>query len=209
MAIKSLDKSSLVTPQTTNSMLAGYSFQDYELIESVFLASPASSVTFNNLNQYATDYKHLQVRYVARSDRGTFANDIIELTFNQDSTVENYKMHVLWGGGSNGLQSGVNSLVDGFTPRGIGDITATVSTAGNFGAGVIDILDAYNSKNKTTRSLAGFHQSNTAVATYAAVRIALLSHLWMNTSSITSINIRPGFGTNLVSGSRFSLYGIR
>jgi putative chitinase len=34
-------------------MLAGYSFQDYELLESVFLASPVASVTFNNLNQYA------------------------------------------------------------------------------------------------------------------------------------------------------------
>jgi hypothetical protein len=65
MAIKSLDKSSLVTPQTTNSMLAGYSFEDYELIESVFVASNTATITFNNLNQYATEYKHLQLRFVA------------------------------------------------------------------------------------------------------------------------------------------------
>jgi hypothetical protein len=205
-------RSTINNEQWYKSMLVGnapFLPSGYELISSTILGTATSSVTFSSLGDYSSAYKHLQIRYVARSDRGTYANDSLQLILNADTTGANYKSHILYGGGTSGFQSGVGSEADLFTAQGIGDLTASVATAGNFGVGVIDILDAYGSRNKTSRSLSGFQQSNTAVASYAAVRIALISQLWINTSSLTSIALRPAFGTNLVSGSRFSLYGIK
>ena len=187
-------------------MLAGYSFQDFELIESVFLASGASSVTFSNLNQYATDYKHFQIRYTARTNRTTFANDVLKIRFNSDTT--NYNAHILSGGGTSGFQSGVVSD-QSLGATGLGNTTTSIGASGNFGVGVIDILDAYSSKNKTLKCLSGYHHSNTAVADYAAVRISLSSMLWINSQAISTLILEPLLGTVFVSGSRFSLYGIR
>ena len=71
-----------------------------------------------------------------------------------------------------------------------------------FGSGVIDILDAYSTtKNKTIRSLNGLSGGEVA--------IRLSSGTWRNTNAVTSITLFDGDGANLVTGSRFSIYGIR
>jgi hypothetical protein len=196
MAIKSLDKSSLVIPQTTNSMLAGYSFQDYELIESVFVASPTASVTFNNLNQYATEYKHLQIRVSTRTSGGTTNEDTF-LRINGDSG-SNYTWHQLFGDGSvlyslaYPNSSSMNPMVT----------TAASNTSGIFSPAVIDLLDVFSiTKNKTMRSLAG-HNGSLGVP-YVLFR----SGVWRSLNLVTSIAFTTG--GNFVAGSRFSLYGIR
>jgi hypothetical protein len=197
MAIKSLDKSSLVTPQTTNSMLAGYSFQDYELIESVFLASNASSITFNNLNQYATEYKHLQIRAAVRSDRSGVLNSGLFMRLNGD-TGNNYGIHALIGTGSS-----LSSIASTSRSTTVAlPLPAATATANAFGGAVIDILDAYSlTKNKTIRSLGGVSSSFN--------EIQLASGFWLNTASITSITFVTILSDQFVAGSRFSLYGIR
>jgi hypothetical protein len=74
------------------------------------------------------------------------------------------------------------------------------STASAFGASVVDILDPYSTtKNKTLRGLGGFSSSN----------IALRSGSWASTSSVTDITCLSFNGANWVTGSRFSLYGIK
>ena len=207
MAVRSLKNSTLENfSNYSSSMNAGYDFNDYELIQSAFLASDTSAVTFSNLNQYITDFKHLQVRYTARTNRGTFANDVLKVRFNSDTT--NYTGHILFGGGTSGLENGVVSGQN-FGAFAIGNTTTSIGVSGNFGAGVIDILDVYSSKNKTLRCLSGYHHSNTQVATYSAVRISLSSMLWMNSEAVSTVILEPLLGTTLVAGSRFSLYGIR
>jgi len=192
MAIKSLDKSSIVRPQSTNSMLAGYSFQDYELIESVFVASPAASVSFNNLDQYATEYKHLQIRAAMKTNHGA-TWEIGQIRFNGDS-ASNYATHTLAGNGST-LVSNASANASSMSY-----FTAGTTTASAFGGLVVDVLDAYsNSKNKTLRMLSG----------YGSVEIRLSSGVWINVNPITSATLSPVFGTSISSGSRFSLYGIR
>jgi hypothetical protein len=194
MAIKSLDKSSLVTPQTTNSMLAGYSFQDFELIESVFVASNTATITFNNLNQYSTEYKHLQLRILGRTDRSGETGDVLLVRFNGNSS--NYAWHYLTGNGSSvGSSNGVSQ-----TEIWLWRLAAPNNTANSFGAMVMDIIDAYSNKNKTVRALSGM--------TGSANEIFLGSGLWNNTASVISINLDQ-IGNNFVAGSRFSLYGIR
>jgi hypothetical protein len=179
---------------------------EYELIGSALLASNQSSVTFDNLDQYAATYDHLQIRYAARTDRTTFANDVVNISFNTDTT--NYNAHILFGGGTSGIEAGVISGQN-FGVSGIGNATTSIGSSGNFGSGVIDILDAYSNKNKTVKCLSGYHHSNTSVATYSAVRVSLASLLWINTQQVSTIVLRPALSSNFSTGTRFSIYGIK
>lgn len=197
MAVRSLKNSTLENfANYSSSMNAGYSFNDYELIESVFVASNTGSVTFNSLDQYATEYKHLQLRIVARSNSGQQYEDSI-IRFNSD-TGANYSWHGLTGTGSAAVSnSGVSTT---FIPN--YRVAGGSSSANIYGATIVDILDAYSTtKYKTTRLLQGYYVN--------VGRVDLFSGAWRNTSSITSISIAVTTGTAFVSGSRFSLYGVR
>jgi hypothetical protein len=82
----------------------------------------------------------------------------------------------------------------------IGQIPAASATANIFGSTVIDIIDPFSTtKNKTVRSIDGYSTSNL---------FGLFSGAWINTSSIQTMTLFAEAG-NLVSGSRFSLYGIK
>ena len=167
----------------------------YELIESVILSSNQSSVTFSNLGNYSSTYKHLQIRAVARTDRSG-NGDNIGMRFNGD-TASTYNWHLLAGTGSSVITS--SGATTYMLP---GWVSANNTTANAFGAAIIDLLDAYSSsKNKTIRSLTGLGATET--------NIRLMSGLWRSTSSVTSTTLFPVDGTNFVSGSRFSLYGIK
>jgi hypothetical protein len=172
---------------------------DYELITTTTLSTSTASVTFSNLGDYSSTYKHLQVRGLARSDNTTSstANDGLWVRLNSD-TGNNYAWHRLFGNGSSaGSDNGTttNWMLSGIAPR-------SGTTANVFAAAIIDLLDVYStSKNKTLRSLSG--------ASVNSPQISLQSGLWMNTASVTSITILPDTSKNFVSGSRFSLYGIK
>ena len=192
MAIKSLDKSSIVRPQTTNSMLAGYSFQDYELIESVFVAATTTSVTFSNLNQYATEYKHLQIRAVGRSTHSANIT-ALRVAFNGIGGTS-YSIHGIYSNGGIGSYAFPNQ-----SSAYCGLLTAASATAGNFAGSVVDILDAFSSvKNKTIRTLLGS----------APHEVSIHSAAFLNTAAIDSMTLTADAGS-IIAGSRFSLYGIR
>jgi hypothetical protein len=195
MAVKSLKRSSVKSTQKTNAMLAGYSFQDFELIESVFLASSAASITFSNLQNYANDYAHLQVRWTARTPRVSGETQIFLQT--NSNTSANYGSHSLVGTGT-----AVTSGGDGVSNPSIGFATTANSPANAYGAGVVDILDAFSStKNKTIRLINGASTS----PTYVSFRSFFVADL----SPISLITISDLISLSLLSGSRFSLYGIR
>ena len=194
MAIKSLDKSSLVTPQTTNSMLAGYSFQDYELIESVFVASNTASITFNNLNQYATEYKHLQIRLTGRSTNNA-TWEVNQIRFNGDSGA-NYAIHRLRGDGSTSSSASANATYMDF------DTVGNTAPSGVYGTAIIDILDSFANKNKTARIFWGRHNNSD-------IAVSLTSGHWRNLNPIDSISITCDGSRSFITGSRFSIYGIR
>jgi hypothetical protein len=196
MAVKSLKRSSVKSTQKTNAMLAGYNFQDFELIESVFVASTTASVTFNNLNQYATDYKHLQIRSVARSVRDS-SLDGIAIRINGDAG-NNYSYHRLLTATASGSPISTADIAQ--TDSLLSAVSAATQTANSFGAIVTDILDAFSSsKNTTIRSLGGF------VGTY----VNFISGAWFNTASINTLTLLSNNGSSIAAGSRFSLYGIR
>jgi hypothetical protein len=169
---------------------------DYELITTTVLTGNTASVTFSNLGDYSSTYKHLQIRLAIRSNRATNL-DRIDLIYNGD-TGANYASHELDGTGAGVDTNGQDDLSVAHS----GYVTGGNNTANSFGGAVIDILDPYStSKNTTTRSLSGFTGSGNYVV--------LFSNHWRNTAALTSVQVKPFGGTNWVTGSRFSLYGIR
>jgi hypothetical protein len=84
----------------------------------------------------------------------------------------------------------------------IGGVADAQSATGVFTPFVIDILDPYSTtKNTTVRAISGVVGNEN--------RIRIGSGLWVNTASLTSVTMFSTSGINLVSGSRFSLYGIK
>jgi hypothetical protein len=164
----------------------------YDLLETTTLTTNASSVTFSGLGAYS-DYKHLQIRLVARNNLATNTGTM-RITFNSDSSAS-YTAHRLRGTGSAVDSQAFTNQSSLFA----GTIQGAISTSNVFSPMIIDILDfASTSKNTTIRTLNG--HSNF---------ITLLSGLFFKTNAITSVNISPDTGNNFVPGSRFSLYGVK
>jgi hypothetical protein len=167
---------------------------DYELIESYILGSSQASVTFSNLGDYSSTYKHLQVRIVSKTIRSS-TSDQLSIRLNADSG-SNYARHRLLGEGT--VQSDASSSQTSMNDVLVSDGANETSV---FGAAVVDILDPYStSKNTTLRILSG--------SAGTEGRIMLSSGLWNNTNSLTTVEFfRPT--SSLATGSRFSIYGLK
>jgi hypothetical protein len=177
-------------------MLAGTLPSSEYLIATTVLTQNEPSVTFNNLDQFAGVYKHLQIVYVGRST----INDTIESTFIRFNGVNtaSYSRHRLRGSGAN-----INSAGDFSTTsiQGTGVLAGATLNSSIFSAGIIDILDPFsNSKNTTTKTFDGLASSVNWVG--------LQSGAFYSTAPVTSITIFSETGANLATGSRFSLYGV-
>jgi hypothetical protein len=171
----------------------------YELISTTVLGSSAASVTFSGLGTSAAAYKHLQIRLTSRVDSATNLQQDLFLQLNGDS-ANNYSQHQLYGNNGSAGSSATASTNKMY----LGTSPTSLAPGSDFGAAIADIVDFQNtSKNKTMRSLAGEY-SGTGVNAI----VMLLSSAWYSTSAITSLTILPS-SSNIVAGSRFSLYGIR
>ena len=171
---------------------------DFDLLQTEILTASQASVTFSSLGDYATDYQHLQIRYVSRSARTDNANDSLAIQVNAD-TGSNYARHGLLG-----YLGSVSSQASTSAARmDIGWQATNSQSADIFGSGVIDILDPFeSSKNTTFRGLSGTSGTEPI--------IILNSGVWLNTTALSSIKLFAGFsGTNLVAESRYSLYGLK
>jgi hypothetical protein len=170
---------------------------DFELIASTVLTSNEPSVTFNNLDAWSSTYKHLQIRTLAK---GTSGSQVVSMRINGE-TGSVYSSHGLTGEIESGVRAvrsfGTSSQNSIFRVAAQGNGTP----ADSFGAGIIDVLDFSSSKTKTIKSLSG--QVNSGDES-----IALFSGLYNSASPINSIIIYRD-SSSFVSGSRFSLYGIR
>jgi hypothetical protein len=176
---------------------------EFVLLETALVGSSgAASVTFSNLAQYASSFKHLQIRYTARGT-ASITNRELRLRLNGDDG-SNYSAHTLssYSDGTLGIRA--EGLANTSYAR-VGAIPAASLGANIFGSGVIDILDAFvGGKNPTVRTLYGFMGGTSSFSQ----EVGLTSGSRRNTASATSINIFPQTG-DLAQHSRFSLYGIR
>jgi hypothetical protein len=196
MTIKSLQSTSLTNNIFYRSMLAGNDaffpeFESDEFLEEVVLTSSASSVTFSGLGAYS-DYKHLQLRAIARTDAAT-SSTAAKLNFNSD-TGANYAQHRIGAAGSSVFSSAAASQNNG-TPFSI--VGTDISDA--WGVGIMDILDFSSAyKNTTVRTLGGYAGGLSLVD--------FRSDLYISTSAITQLQLTAQSGS-FIAGSRFSLYG--
>ena len=168
----------------------------YELIQTSILGSNQATVVFSGLSAYSSTYKHLQLRYTARTNRDAYETQIFLQT--NSNTSATYFAHRLTGNGTTVTSSG-----GGSSNASIGLITTVNSTASSFAAGVVDILDAYSTtKNKTIRVLNG-------VTGTLSPYVSLLSFSIADTAAISTLTINDIISSGIVTGSRFSLYGVR
>ena len=145
-------------------------------------------------------YTHLQIRYLARTNRATYGVESFKINVGVSSadTGANYTRHYLLGDGSSVAAAADTSATYW---EGVNDFGTT--TGGSFGAGVIDILDYANTnKYKTVRTLGGHDMNNTT-----AQRVAITSGLWQSTSAITRIDVY--LESTMAQYTQFALYGIK
>lgn len=165
-------------------------------IASTTLSTAASTVTFGSI---PTDYTHLQVRCLVRTNRTI--GDGADLKINFNSSNATYAFHDLSGNGSSASAAAGTSDVTISLQR-----LASDNTGGSniFAGMVIDILDYQStSKTKTVRSLGGYDNNGSG-------QISLCSGLWYATpAAITQIDLTTTATTSFKTYSSFSLYGVK
>jgi len=167
----------------------------YESIQTVTVGTPQSSIDFTSI---PSTFKHLQVRYIARTSRSAEAEDLI-LQLNSD-TGSNYSFHFLLGTGTNPPAAGAGANQ---TFIYVPTATASTAAANNFGAGVVDILDYGNTnKYKTVRNLGGEERNGNGT-------IAFESGAWLNTNAVSTVTFKTVSANNFATNSSFALYGIK
>ena len=168
----------------------------FESIATLTAAGGETSLSFTSI---AGTYKHLQIRGIYRDTQATTNPRNLLMQFNSD-TATNYVYHRLEGTGATATASGaITQSACLISVAGMGDS----ATANIYGVSIIDILDyASTTKNKTMKAFAG-GQNNTTNS-----QLGLSSSLWLSTSAITSIQLKPG-NTAFKAGTTFALYGIK
>jgi hypothetical protein len=162
----------------------------YVALDKITTTGSVSSVTFSSINQGYTD-----LVIVANIQQVTNGEDVA-IQFNGDTTSL-YSRTYLCGDGStahSGRSSSATSIIC--------DHHATPPTADSFSTNIIQVQNYSNTTtNKSVLARAG---SLSSVAGTAAV-----VGLWRSTAAITSATIFCTNGSNIKTGSTFSLYGIR
>ena len=165
----------------------------YEPIATTTLGSAAPNITFSSIPATYTD---LRLVLVARSDRAINSIDSVYFQVNSD-TATNYSNTLLYGDGGSAQayrESSQSQILAASIP-------ASGATSGIFGFLIIDIFSYAGSTNKTFLCNSS-GDSNGSGRTQRAVA------LWRNTAAITSTKVYPAVGTNFITGTTATLYGI-
>jgi hypothetical protein len=181
----------------------------FDLLETQVLGSSTASVTFSSLSTYASTYKHLQLRVMAKNTAAVNYN-VLEMVMRINGSTSNYRSHCL-----RGFSGSVTSFAPTLSTQML--VGQTVSNdsgvAQTFGASVIDILDPFDSsKNTTVRSLSGAGDSRSTLG--PTDQISLWSGAWFDTTAVSSLTLYGAYGdggtlSNFTANSRFSLYGVK
>lgn len=197
MPIKRLSQSGLLTFEKYSSMLAGNpAYQPvatgFEHIDTRVLQSNQTEISFN-LTGLSDTYEHLQIRYVLRkTGGGTEVNYSLLNSFsNNDFSVFMYT-HFLTGDGSSVTSGNALDNQRGYLGR-------AHSNTESFG--IVDLLDCFNPNKKlVARSIWGARGD---------INYVQLRSTWLSAMNISDIGMYCEGGAQFVTGSRFSLYGMR
>jgi hypothetical protein len=166
----------------------------YEPIATNTLGSAATDITFSSIPSTYTDLVLVTSVFGSRA-----ANvDSLAIRFNSD-TGSNYSYTYMIGESSAGAAS---SRASNQSNIWVGNITSNSVTQ----PGVI-IVQIQNYSNTTTNKTVISRQNAMAGGGYNITGANV--GLWRSTSAITSVTVRSETGSNLSSGSTFTLYGIK
>jgi len=196
--IKSALQSSLTNDIKYNSMSVGNLPSNEYLISTTLLPGNTSFVDFD-VSELSSIYKHLQICYVGRTARAA-GTDPLMIRFNSDSGA-NYNSHSLYGY-STTIEATYHSTITTWILA-VDAIGNAIDDSNRVSSGIIEILDPFNSnKNTVIRGLGGMSGASDP-------RLAgLFSGLWRNTAPVTTIRVMTFSGSNFLSNSRLSLYGV-
>jgi hypothetical protein len=158
----------------------------YDKIAAYTVPSATASYTFTSISSAYTD---LVLIATSASSLGTGYG--FRMRFNSDSG-SNYSWTHLFGTGSaanSNRGSNDSSILIGYSPAAIG--------------GNAIITNIQNYSNSTTNKTA------ISRASEADYRVGAIAGLWRNTAAITSLTLLDEGGGNLLTGSTFTLYGIK
>lgn len=163
----------------------------YEPITTQTLGSAAASVTFSSIPQTYTDL-------VIFGNCGTSnAGVTLSMRFNGD-TGSNYFEHTMSGNGSAATGSKALSITSAYCND---TVAFNSSLEGNV------IININNYSNTTSyKSVLGRVNRPTS-GSYPGT--GMWANSWSSSSAITSIVIFPTDGSNIITGSTFTLYGIK
>ena len=181
----------------SNSVLIGSS-SDYESIATYNADGTSGTVTFNSGGVWA-NYKHLQLRWIAKGSRSA-PNDSILVQLNGDTGSNYLRQEVEWDHTNNQFYplTGTSTAMVGGVP--------SATYANYFGSGYANIYDINSTKNKPFYITGCFAQAGTASGQNNWT-IDNGSYIG-STSAITSIRVFVGTG-NWVANTKIALYGIK
>ena len=172
------------------------STSSYESIATATGTGSSTTITFSSI---PSTYKHLQLRWNARTTSASAAFAESQITFNGVGGTS-YAFHYIEGTGA--TASSAASASSGFISL-YASIAGGGLTSGIMGVGILDILDyGSTTKNKTIKTLHGGDMNGTSG------RLHLTSGLLVNTSAISSISI-VSQDSNFATSTTYALYGIK
>jgi hypothetical protein len=184
------------------SSISGNLAGTFDLIETASISSSVSSVTFSNLDSYASSYKHLRV--VAHTlDSAISNNTWMNIRFNGDQNNNYYYSNIRFStaGGNSASATAVSDA-----NRAALSATNNNPSGGDSSYGIVTVatIADYSSTNKQKSLISWGSQ-------YQATEWAsgLWSGVWRSTAAINSVTIFPDGGINYTANSRIYLYGIK
>ena len=173
----------------------------YDSLASTTLSSTTSTITFSGI---PSGYKHLQLRWIAQTNRGTYGFDDLWVRFNGDSSAL-YSTHILYGNGASAATGADSSA----TYTNIINSAGTTTSGSWWGTAILDVLDyGSSSKFKTMRALNGIDLNGNAIGGLNG-RVNLASGSYQSLNPVTSITITSGASASFLSNTSFALYGIK
>ena len=170
----------------------------FELISSVTLSTPASTIDFTSIPSTYTDLC-LQFSIRATNSSSSRAEDTVVLALNNDTTGGNYTMRYLRGDGS-----GAGSAVaTGYAGAYAGEFNGSTSTASTFTSGMVYLPNYAGSTNKS------FSIDIVQEANQTTAYMQLHAGLWSNSSAINRLTFSNYNSNTFATYSTAYLYGVK
>jgi hypothetical protein len=172
----------------------------FDSLGAVLVSTATSTITFSSIPQ---TYQHLQIRWVAQTNRATYGFDDLRVTFNSDSSAL-YTTHLVFGNGTT-VSTGEDTNAS-FTN--IINSAGTTTSGSWWGTAIVDVLDYANtSKLKTMRYINGVDLNGNNITLPGRVNFG--SGLYRSLNAVSTITIVSGASATFQPNTQFSLYGIK